>query len=277
MNVQFFRLLIMLKNLCSLFRDRCLDLQEIGMTGATYLVRFDDICPTMNWESWDQIEAVLISLNIKPLLAVVPDNQDEKLKVSKLNTEFWSRVRKWQSLGWSIAVHGYQHRYQTKEAGLMRLNKYSEFSGLPYSVQNDYLTKAFAIFERNNVRPDLWIAPAHSFDKITIQVLSEHGIKVISDGFYVRSIKRLGMIWVPQQLWQFRNFRFGQWTVCYHLNSCSKVELDKICSDLIDFKNKITTLEKVVNRVEVANYGILDAFFSYFWRKALAVKIAMRR
>jgi hypothetical protein len=85
------------------------------------------------------------------------------------------------------------------------------------------------------------------------------------------------MIWVPQQLWQFRNFRFGQWTVCYHLNSCSEVELDKICTDLKNFKNKITTLEKIVNKVGIANYGILDVLFSYFWRKALAVKIAMRR
>jgi len=173
------------------------------MTRATYLVRFDDICPTMNWESWDKIEEVLISLNIKPLLAVVPNNQDEKLKVYRENYEFWARVRKWQSLGWSIAIHGYQHKYQTIEPGLMKLNKYSEFSGLSYEVQSKYLTNSLKIFKNNGICPDLWIAPAHSFDKITVKVLDELGIKVISDGFYTRPVERLGMIGFPSNYGSF--------------------------------------------------------------------------
>ena len=50
------------------------------MTHATYLVRFDDICPTMNWEAWEQVENVLVSEGIRPILAVVPDNRDENLE-----------------------------------------------------------------------------------------------------------------------------------------------------------------------------------------------------
>ena len=247
------------------------------MTRATYLVRFDDICPTMNWESWDKIEAVLVSLNIKPLLAVVPDNQDEKLKVCRENNEFWSRVRKWQNLGWSIAIHGYQHKYQTKNSGLMKINKYSEFSGLSYDVQSNFLKNAIEIFGNNDVLPDLWIAPAHSFDKTTIQVLSELGVKIISDGFYIRPVKRLDMVWIPQQLWKFRDFKFGLWTVCYHLNTCKKTDLEKICADLEIYKDRITNLENIVKTRRIVAMNIFDAIFSYVWRKILLIKIAIKR
>ena len=35
---------------------------------AEYLVRFDDICPTMPWKIWGQIEAALDQYKVKPLL-----------------------------------------------------------------------------------------------------------------------------------------------------------------------------------------------------------------
>ena len=38
------------------------------------------------------------------------------------------------AMGWSIALHGYQHLYETNDSGLLGLNKY-EFSGLSYEMQ----------------------------------------------------------------------------------------------------------------------------------------------
>ena len=43
---------------------------------AKYILRFDDICSTMNWNKWNSIEDILIKHNIKPILAIVPDNKD---------------------------------------------------------------------------------------------------------------------------------------------------------------------------------------------------------
>ncbi len=45
---------------------------------ARYLIRFDDICPTMNWTIWEQVEQVLRTYHVQPILAVVPDNQDPR-------------------------------------------------------------------------------------------------------------------------------------------------------------------------------------------------------
>ena len=169
------------------------------MSHATYLVRFDDICPTMNWEAWEQVENVLVTEGIKPMLAVVPDNRDENLEFGQENEHFWSKVLYWQKMGWSIAVHGYQHLYQTNDPGLVGLNKYSEFSGLSYELQSKKLQKALSIFESHDIKPNLWIAPAHSFDKVTVRVLSDLGIEIISDGFFKGPVKYMNMIYMEMK------------------------------------------------------------------------------
>ena len=62
------------------------------MKEPAYLVRFDDVCPTMDWETWNKIEKVLVAEGIKPIMAVVPDNKDEKLKFAEENKNFWSKL-----------------------------------------------------------------------------------------------------------------------------------------------------------------------------------------
>ena len=84
-----------------------------------YLLRFDDICPTMNWRVWAEIETVLVQRQLKPLLAVVPDNRDPGLQVDSPAGDFWDRARVWQERGWTIALHGFQHRYVSRNAGMV--------------------------------------------------------------------------------------------------------------------------------------------------------------
>src|SRR5262249_14642035 len=171
--------------------------------GAKYLIRFDDICPTMNWPIWERVEESLLDARIKPILAVIPDNQDLKLRVAQPNLEFWNKVRAWQTRGWTIGLHGYQHLAHTCDGGVLKINKWGEFSGLAYDVQRSKLQRALAIFDSEGVRPELWIAPGHSFDAITLRALEEIGIHFLSDGFSLYPYRdSSGMFWVPQQLWK---------------------------------------------------------------------------
>ena len=62
---------------------------------ARYLVRFDDFCPGMNWRVWGQVERILRQADVSPVLAVVPDNQDQHLNVHPAATDFWQQVRNW--------------------------------------------------------------------------------------------------------------------------------------------------------------------------------------
>jgi len=177
---------------------------------ASYLVRFDDICPTMKWSVWDRIEAILQEHGVRPMLGVIPDNQDASLRVDPPNPAFWDRVRQWQLWGWTIGLHGYQHLYTSQSAGLVGIKKASEFAGVPLREQRTRLLEGFRILNDEGVRPRVWIAPGHSFDQTTVTILKDIGISCISDGLFVwPRTDRGGSLWIPQQLWRFRALPFG--------------------------------------------------------------------
>ncbi len=239
---------------------------------AQYLIRFDDFCPTMDWAAWEKIEHILAKYDIKPIIAVVPDNQDPHLMVNPPRLDFWEKVRTWQAAGWIIAIHGYQHLYSTHDSGIMRVNEYSEFSGLSYEEQRSKLEKGLAIFAEHNVRADAWIAPAHAFDTNTVKALLDLGIQVISDGYYWRPVKRLGALWIPQQIWQFRQMPFGLWTVCLHHNNYSDKELKKLELDLSKFAPSIISCDQVVRNFQANEITILDRIMEVCWYRLLSAK-----
>src|SRR5687767_4013101 len=132
------------------------------MNTPQYLLRFDDICPTMNWGVWTEIERILVGCGVKPVLAVVPDNRDPMLEVDLPVHDFWDRVRAWQKRGWTIALHGFQHRYVTPNAGICGLSNKSEFAGLRVEEQREKLRRAMEIFKREGIVARVWIAPGHT-------------------------------------------------------------------------------------------------------------------
>jgi hypothetical protein len=60
---------------------------------AEYLLRCDDLCPTMSTERWRRIESLIEEFQLQPILAVVPDNRDPELEVSPPDPAFWQRMR----------------------------------------------------------------------------------------------------------------------------------------------------------------------------------------
>lgn len=239
-----------------------------------FLVRFDDICPTMNWDIWDQIESILCDLDIKPILAVIPDNRDQEFKYCDERDNFWDCVRRWQALGWSIGLHGYQHLYVTTNAGLLNWSSFSEFSGLKYEQQKSKLEKAIAIFRHERIEPRIWVAPAHSFDETTLRVLKELGIKIISDGFSFQPYLDLEkLFWIPVQVSRFRSIcSFGTWTVCLHHNTWTQKELNRFRHDVTRFRKKITNLDDVLVRHGGRSYSFADLIFKHAYRYALRAR-----
>ena len=202
----------------------------------------------MNWQVWDQIEPVLSQHDIQPILAVIPDNRDPRLVVSAPAADFWLRVRRWQKKGWAIGLHGYQHVYQNRNAGLLGLTPQSEFAGIEEGKQRRALTAAVAIFKDNGVNPDCWVAPSHSFDATTVRLLAEVNISVISDGlFSCPHTDTFGITWVPQQLWgALTNRPAGVWTACYHHNSWQDHTLKEFIDNTRQFSGRFTNLKAVV-------------------------------
>ncbi|MNX99903.1 Polysaccharide deacetylase [compost metagenome] len=247
--------------------------QEDQMRDCRYLIRFDDICPTMNWEIWEAVESLLLRHDVRPILAVVPDNQDSKLVVDPPNPEFWARVRNWQSLGFTIALHGFRHVYVNQNAGMMGLTRQSEFAGLSRAEQKNKLQQALAIFVENGVRADAWVAPSHSFDRTTVEVLAEVGIRVISDGLWPwpHSDER-GILWVPQQLWGFQQKDAGIWTVCYHHNRWTSRNLDELSRNLEVYSSQFTDVPSVARdyvRRRLNWQDRVEAFSNWLWNHRL--------
>jgi hypothetical protein len=213
-----------------------------------YLLRFDDICPTMNWGIWAQIEQVLLPKHIKPIIAVVPDNRDPKLMVDAPARDFWAWVRLRQKDGWAVALHGYQHLYVNKSAGILGLTAQSEFATLPRADQREKLERGMEIFRRESVRVDAWVAPSHSFDWTTVDLLAELDIGIISDGPWPwPHTDARGITWVPQQLWtNLQRKRSGVWSVCCHHNSWTAETYVRFRYDMEKFWPQITSLAEVL-------------------------------
>ena len=57
------------------------------------LIRFDDIAPNMNWALMNKCENLFDKYNIKPLLGIIPQNQDKELQAYKKNENFWDQAR----------------------------------------------------------------------------------------------------------------------------------------------------------------------------------------
>jgi predicted deacetylase len=255
--------------------------------GARYLVRFDDICPGMNWPVWREIEKILLDADVKPMLAVVPKNEDAHLDVGPKEARFWELVRGWQARGWTIGLHGYQHRYVTREAGIIGLNERSEFAGLSAREQADKLERAVEIFRAESVRPDVWIAPAHSFDAATVAALRDVGVDAISDGFFLSAHRdERGMLWVPQQMWGFRYRPFGLWTVCYHHNDWSAGDLKRFAADVAAYRARITHFAEIASAPHIRKKSwqdtlistvLLSTLFTKRWLRSRLDRVAGKR
>jgi predicted deacetylase len=240
------------------------------------LVRFDDMCPTLNWPVWRKLEEVMIDEGIKPILSVVPDNQDPQLCEGEPDEHFWDYVRSWQARGWTIGLHGYQHRYVTKESGIIGLNNYSEFAGLPLEEQYGKLQKGLEIFAREGVRADVWVAPAHSFDANTIKALVSFGIRAISDGMSLYPHRdSQGVLWVPQQLWRFRMAPFGVWTVCIHSKDRLYVDSQHFRRCVRQYRAVISSLPEVMQAYASRKHGWTDDAFAGLWGFAIRAKVAL--
>jgi hypothetical protein len=212
-----------------------------------FVLRFDDICPTMRWDIWAEIESALISSGVKPILAIVPDNRDPVLQPGPAAQNFWERARRWQELGWTIALHGYQHLYVAPAGGLVTSRKKSEFASLPERDQKEKLRRAVEIFAAQGIRSRVWIAPGNAFDEVTVSLLRQFGIDTISAGWFWRPfIGPHDMTWVPCQLSIFRPVPPGVWTVCYHHNLWSHADMAEFKEGLQRYRNQILSLDEAL-------------------------------
>lgn len=200
-----------------------------------YLIRLDDACPTMHIENWTRMEFILKKYEIRPMVGIVPANLDDKLKQSLPDDLFWVKARRWQSNGWTIALHGLNHIYHKSRGGLNPLWNRSEFVGLSYDNQFAKLADGKSILENNGLNIEWFFAPSHTFDANTVAALKAIGIYRISDTIALKPYRDTEMLFVPQIGGKCRKMLLGGvFTFCFHPNTMT----DKDFSELEKFLEK---------------------------------------
>jgi len=238
---------------------------------SKYIIRLDDACPTMNRDNWKRVEQLLNRYKIKPLVAVIPSNKDNKLMVDDINKDFWKDVKKWQNKNWEIALHGFEHKYVTKHKSIVPINDYSEFAGLSLEKQREKIREGMKIFQQHNIFCRVWIAPAHSFDKNTVKALKkESNINIISDGIAWSPYYEHDMHWIPQQLWKPREMLFGIWTICYHPDEMKDKDFEILENFLERNFKKIISIDKL--KLNKKSKSLLEKSFEKIYWKLLEKK-----
>jgi predicted deacetylase len=219
-------------------------------TPAQYLLRLDDLCPTMPQARWDQYRRILAEFRIHPILAVVPDNRDPELMRSPHDPRFWEQMRELENAGATIALHGHQHRCESYGASLLGLHAMSEFAGIDLETQRQWIRAGIGILRENALEPRLWVGPRHGFDRNTLQALREEGLNYISDGFARVPYRRYGATWIPQQLWAPVAKPKGLWTICIHPQFARESDLERLRLFLKGCWPQFTSFERVLREFE---------------------------
>lgn len=239
------------------------------------LVRCDDICPTMDYGQFERARKLFKKMNIYPILGVIPDCQDPDLKIEAAHEDFWDYMLELQTEGYTLAMHGYQHMFDSNTRGKVNLGWKSEFAGHSLSEQIEKIKKGKEILEQHGIKTDIFFAPAHSYDDNTLQALAVNGFKYMSDGWSLKPYKRHGIICIPCRTGGIPKVRrktyytvvlhAHEWNIPKKADAYDRFEAlcEKYRGDFVDFN------EFVNRKCGVSYFQRIEEKACVFWRRKL--------
>ena len=229
-------------------------------------IRLDDITPDMDWEKFRRFEKLLDKYNIAPLLGIVPDNQDPNLARNPKLQDFEAQIQTWKEKNWVLAMHGWKHIYTTQKGGLFPLNCFSEFAGVSKEKQREMIFDGKKKLQNIGVQTNIFMAPAHSFDKHTVEVLKEAGFCYLTDGFGECPYEWKGLTFLPIAFQKNKDIEkpSGFTTLVVHTNTMNDKDfenfekiLESHKEDFISYKEYLAVPAKkqtIVGRIR--EYGM---------------------
>lgn len=195
----------------------------------------------MNHKNWDRMEALLDKYGVKPMVGVIPHNEDSNQQIDSENGYFWYLVHSWEQKGWTIAMHGFNHVYSSKEKGINPIWEKSEFAGLPIDQQREKIRKGVSIMRGHDINPRYFFAPSHTFDVNTLIALREESdIRIICDTIGAKPYRYKDFVFIPQQSGHPIKLPFGGLlTICYHPNTMGETDFAGLEYFLVNCKDRL--------------------------------------
>ena len=150
-----------------------------------------------------------------------------------------------------------------KKSWYKSVNKYSEFAGLSLEEQRSKIRNGIQILREHGIEPQVFFAPAHSFDKNTIESLKqESNIYIISDVPANKPFTKYGMTFVPQQSGRVRELPFAVQTFCYHPNIMKDSDFDDLEVFFLKHKFNDFPLEQTKRKLSLYDWFLMKI---YYW------------
>ena len=221
-------------------------------------IRMDDITPDMDWAKFLRFKKLCDLYQVKPLIGVVPENQDSMLQIDEKKEDFWEYLLQLKNEGWVIAQHGCNHIYSTKKKGCFPLNALSEFAGKSFDEQLLSLKKGKEILEGHGIFTDIFMAPAHSYDKNTLKAIKTLGFTKITDGFGDRPYVWQELTFYPISFKQSSSLRkqAGYTTFVLHTNTMNDKDFERYEKLFAEHKDKLISYQEYLN-VDAKERGVL--------------------
>jgi len=221
-----------------------------------------------------KVKNLFIEHNIKPVIGVIPKNEDKELKSYPLcESDFWEEIKNLERHGWKIAMHGYEHLYdmQCKKVDYMGYGGNSEFVGHSFEVQFNKINLGLEIFKKKNINVEIFFAPNHTFDDNTVEACKKLGFKSIIDGYGLRPYYENKIMFIPQLFYKLFILPFGIQTIQLHLNYFTEKDFLNLERFVQKNSKKIISYEEAC---KLERNAISDKILRLILKKTLQIKRA---
>lgn len=227
-------------------------------------IRFDDITPEMDFEKFNKVKNILDSVGLKALVGVVPYCKDQTLRIEKQHEDFDVFLGELVKAGWTVALHGYNHLYTTKDKGIFPINEFSEFAGVDYDKQNVMIRQGISQLAEWGVKPEIFMAPGHTFDKNTLNALKANGLYKITDGFGEKPYIREGITFYPisKKRSECISDKEGYSTYVLHTNTMTDDDIEKLEELITNNRSKFISYYEYL-KVDATKRGVIGNIKEY--------------
>ena len=237
-----------------------------------FLIRLDDIAENMNWEMMDQTVRLFDAFGIKPVLGVIPNNQDpELLSYPKKNINFWDEVKNWEKRGWEVGMHGNNHVYDKtcNKNDYLGHGGNTEFCGHAFEKQLEKIKQGLNKFKKEKIEIRTFFAPNHTFDQNTLMALKECGVTNVLDGYGLTPYEEKKIKFIPQLFYRILPLPFGIQTFQIHLNYYKQDDFNNLKKFIELNSTKIITYDEAISKI---NNGTWHKIIRILSKKILQAK-----